>query len=250
MRWNRAPARLTDHAENIQRLPPGVRPEPMEPAGDLRSVAEAHRGIPSGRLVILGRAGSGKSIMAIRLVLDLLGGSGPDRSRRVPVIFGVGAWDATAVALRDWLVDLLLRDYPHLARRTPGGSTLAAALVDAGLILPVLDGFDEIAEGLRQEALEALNATSLPLVLTSRAGEYAEAVSAARAPLVWAAGIELAGLTPDDLSAYLSRTARPAAQDERAPGGVGVTAAGRCGTSSWRCCGAGRTRRADVSPRC
>ncbi|MFD8710458.1 helix-turn-helix domain-containing protein [Streptomyces anulatus] len=229
VRWNRAPARLTDHAENIQRLPPGVRPEPMEPAGDLRSVAEAYRGIPSGRLVILGRAGSGKSIMAIRLVLDLLGGSGPDRSRRVPVIFGVGAWDATAVALRDWLVDLLLRDYPHLARRTPGGSTLAAALVDAGLILPVLDGFDEIAEGLRQEALEALNATSLPLVLTSRAGEYAEAVSAARAPLVWAAGIELAGLTPDDLSAYLSRTTRPAAQGGRAPGGDG----GEGGEALW-----------------
>ncbi|MCX4602432.1 helix-turn-helix domain-containing protein [Streptomyces anulatus] len=229
VRWKRAPARLTDHAENIQRLPPGVRPEPMEPAGDLRSVAEAYRGIPSGRLVILGRAGSGKSIMAIRLVLDLLGGSGPDRSRRVPVIFGVGAWDATAVALRDWLVDLLLRDYPHLARRTPGGSTLAAALVDAGLILPVLDGFDEIAEGLRQEALEALNATSLPLVLTSRAGEYAEAVSAARAPLVWAAGIELAGLTPDDLSAYLSRTTRPAAQGERAPGADG----GEGGEALW-----------------
>ncbi|NEE15940.1 helix-turn-helix domain-containing protein, partial [Streptomyces sp. SID7499] len=107
VRWTRAPARLTDHAENIQRLPPGVRPEPMEAAGDLRSVAEAYRGFPSGRLVILGRAGSGKSIMAIRLVLDLLGGSGPYRSRRVPVIFGVGAWDATAVALRDWLVDLL-----------------------------------------------------------------------------------------------------------------------------------------------
>nr|WP_047177550.1 helix-turn-helix domain-containing protein [Streptomyces sp. MNU77] len=221
VRWTRAPARLTDHAENIQRLPPGVRPEPMEAAGDLRSVAEAYWGIPSGRLVILGRAGSGKSIMAIRLVLDLLGGSGPYRSRRVPVIFGIGAWDATAVALRDWLVDLLLRDYPHLARRTPAGSTLAAALVDAGLVLPVLDGFDEIAEGLRQEALEALNATSLPLVLTSRAGEYAEAVSAARAPLVWAAGIELAGLAPDDLAAYLSRTARPAAQDGRAPGGGG-----------------------------
>lgn len=48
VRWNRAPARLTDHAENIQRLPPGVRPEPMEPAGDLRSVAEAHRGFRPG----------------------------------------------------------------------------------------------------------------------------------------------------------------------------------------------------------
>ncbi|OCC08055.1 helix-turn-helix domain-containing protein [Streptomyces sp. PTY087I2] len=212
VRWNRAPARLTDHAENIQRLPPGARPLPMDLAGDLRSVADVYRRIPSGRLVMLGRAGSGKSIMAIRLVLDLLGN--PAHPGRVPVIFSVGAWDATAVALRDWLVDLLLRDYPHLARRTPGGSTLAAALIDAGFILPVLDGFDEIAEGLRQEALEALNATSLPLVLTSRAAEYAEAVRAARAPLVWAAGIELTGLTPDDLLVYLSRTTRPAGVED------------------------------------
>ncbi|MFI1223903.1 MULTISPECIES: helix-turn-helix domain-containing protein [unclassified Streptomyces] len=219
VRWNRAAAQLTDHAENIQRLPPGGRPERMDLAGDLRSVAEVYRSIPSGRLVILGRAGSGKSIMAIRLVLDLL--AGPDRTGRVPVIFGVGAWDVTAVALRDWLVDLLLRDYPHLARRTPAGATLAAALVDAGLILPVLDGFDEIAEGLRQEALEALNATSLPLVLTSRGGEYAEAVRAARAPLVWAAGIELTGLTPDDLMAYLSRAARPAGRGTREGDGSG-----------------------------
>ncbi|MGW1293178.1 helix-turn-helix domain-containing protein [Streptomyces sp. NPDC002533] len=211
VRWNRAPARLTDHAENIQRLPPGARPTPMDLAGDLRSVADVYRRIPSGRLVMLGRAGSGKSIMAIRLVLDLLGN--PAHPVRVPVIFSVGAWDATAVALRDWLVDLLLRDYPHLARRTAGGSTLAAALIDAGFILPVLDGFDEIAEGLRQEALEALNATSLPLVLTSRAAEYAEAVRAARAPLVWAAGIELTGLTPDDLLVYLSRTTRPAGME-------------------------------------
>ncbi|NEE21496.1 XRE family transcriptional regulator, partial [Streptomyces sp. SID7499] len=32
---------------------------------------------------------------------------------------------------------------------------------------------------------------------------------------------ELAGLASDDLAAYLSRTARPAAQDGRAPGGGG-----------------------------
>ncbi|MFD5640416.1 helix-turn-helix transcriptional regulator, partial [Streptomyces anulatus] len=101
VRWNRAPARLTDHAENIQRLPPGVRPEPMEPAGDLRSVAEAYRGIPSGRLVILGRAGSGKSIMAIRLVLDLLGGGGPARAPGVTGFFCVGAGEAPGGGVRE-----------------------------------------------------------------------------------------------------------------------------------------------------
>lgn len=165
------------------------------------NIVEVYRRIRSGRLVILGRAGSGKSIMLIRLVLDSLASF--TLPERVPMIFNLGSWDATATTLRDWLIGQLLRDYPHLARRTPGGPTLAAALVDADLILPVLDGFDEIADGLRGEALEAFNATSLPLVLTSRRDEYAEAVRGAGAPLNWAAGIELVDLTLDDLTAYL-----------------------------------------------
>ncbi|WP_405365974.1 helix-turn-helix domain-containing protein [Kitasatospora sp. NBC_00039] len=207
VRWRPAPAGLTDHAENIQRLPPGSASDGVDLSGDLRAVAEVYRRIPSGRLVVLGRGGSGKSILTIRFVLDLL--AGPAVADRVPVIFSLGSWDPTATALRDWLIDLLLRDHPHLVQRVPSGSTLAAALVDADLVLPVLDGFDEIAEGLRPHALEALNATSMPLVLTSRRGEFAEAVHAAGTPLVWAAGVELVDLTPGDLTDYLPRTSRP-----------------------------------------
>ncbi|MEU9143921.1 helix-turn-helix domain-containing protein [Streptomyces sp. NPDC048349] len=206
VRWKPAPAVLTDRAENIQRLGPGGTPREVDLGGDLRSMAEVYLKIPSGRLVILGRAGSGKSILTIRLVLDLL--ETPAPHRRVPVIFSIGSWDPSTTALRDWLIGRLLRDHPHLARRSSGGATLAAVLVDADLILPVLDGFDEIAEGLRREALDALNATSSPLVLTSRRAEYAEAVRAAHAPLIWAGGIELTDLTLEDLADYLPRTAR------------------------------------------
>ncbi|WP_229867380.1 helix-turn-helix domain-containing protein, partial [Streptomyces gelaticus] len=207
VRWQDAPEFLTDHSENIQRLPPGATPDRMDLSGDLGSVAEVYRRVLSGRLVVLGRAGSGKSILTIRFVLDQLEAREPHD--RVPVIFSLGSWDPTAIALRDWLIDRLVRDHPHLTRRAPDGSTLATALVDADLVLPVLDGFDEIAEGLRRTALEVLNATSLPLVLTSRRGEFAEAVQEAGAPLVWAAGLELTDLTLDDLSDYLPRTARP-----------------------------------------
>ncbi|MFG3052585.1 helix-turn-helix domain-containing protein [Kitasatospora sp. NPDC048239] len=207
VRWRPAPAGLTDRSENIQRLGPGAVPRPLDLSGDLRSVAEVYRRIGSGRLVILGQAGSGKSILAIRFLLDHLEAA-PAVAGRVPVVLGLGSWDPTTTALRDWLIGRLLRDHPHLARRGPRGSTLAAALVDADLILPVLDGFDEIAEGLRREALDVLNASSLPLVLTSRRGEFAEAVREAHAPLLWAAGIELTDLTPDDLVDYLPRTAR------------------------------------------
>ncbi|MFE0777367.1 helix-turn-helix domain-containing protein [Streptomyces sp. NPDC058861] len=214
VRWKPAPADLTDRAENVQRLGPGEAPRAVDLDGDLRSVADVYRRIPSGRMTILGRAGSGKSVLTIRLALDLLEAPAPDG--RVPVVFSVGGWDPSTTALRDWLIGRLLRDHPHLARRGAGGTSLAAALVDADLVLPVLDGFDEIAEGLRREALDALNTTSAPLVLTSRRDEYAEAVRAAHAPLVWAGGVELADLTLDDLADYLPRTTRVAP-----PGGSG-----------------------------
>lgn len=220
VRWKPAPADLTDRVENIQRLGPGEAPREVDLVGDLRSTAEVYLRIPSGRLVILGRAGSGKSILTIRLALDLL--EAPAMHGRVPVIFSIGSWDPSTTALRDWLIARLLRDHPHLARRSSGGATLAAVLVDADLILPVLDGFDEIAEGLRRDALDALNATSAPLVLTSRRDEYAEAVRAAHAPLVWAGGIELTDLTVEDLADYLPRTTRTAPPDARAADGTGA----------------------------
>ncbi|MFC9931907.1 helix-turn-helix domain-containing protein [Streptomyces sp. NPDC127190] len=214
VRWRQVPSGLADHVENSRSHTLAEAVPEADMSGALPEVAEMYGKVGSGRLVILGRAGSGKSVLAIRFVLDLLAerarGQG---SRRVPVIFGVGSWDPTAVGLRDWLVDGLLRDHPHLARRVPSGKTLAADLIDAGFILPVLDGFDEIAEGLRSDALDALNRVSTPLVLTSRHGEFAQAVRAAHAPLASAVGIELGDLTLDDLREYLPLTA-PVLPDE------------------------------------
>jgi transcriptional regulator with XRE-family HTH domain len=214
VRWREVPAALIDHAANIQRLGPGAEPREVDLDGDLRRVAEVYRRIPSGRLVVLGRAGSGKSVLTIRLVLDYTATATAMATTAdpVPVIFSLGSWDPTAITLRDWMVDRLLRDHPDLAGTMPGGGTQAEALVDADRILPVLDGFDEIAEGLRAEALQALNTTMLPLVLTSRRGEYTEAVHANR-PLAGAAALELADLDAADLADYLPRTAATTGPD-------------------------------------
>jgi transcriptional regulator with XRE-family HTH domain/uncharacterized membrane protein len=211
VRWRPAAAQLTDHWDNIHRSPPGVTAEPLDLTGGLAEIADIYRRLKSGRLVVLGRAGSGKTILTLRFVLDHL------RTRTstcpVPVIFGLGSWNPRTTALEDWLTDQLLRDYPGLAANAPGRSTLAAALVGAGHILPVLDGFDEIADGLHRPALEALNGSSLPLLLTSRPGEYATAVRTTDV-LTGAAGVELTDLTPADLANYLPRTTRRVTPDD------------------------------------
>lgn len=220
VRWQQVSAGLADRSENTQHLAPGDTSPDVDLSGDLRRVAEVYRRIRSGRLAVLGRAGSGKSILAIRFALDLLDARAS--SDRIPVIFSLGSWDPNTIALRDWLIDRLLRDFPHLARRVPSGKSLAADLLDDDLILPVLDGFDEVAKGLRREALEALNRTALPLVLTSRQYEFAEAVRAAHAPLASAVVVELCDLALDDLQHYLPRTA-PALPGTPGPDEPGAT---------------------------
>ncbi|MCE6997286.1 helix-turn-helix domain-containing protein [Saccharothrix sp. S26] len=198
LRWRSVGAELTD---------PDA---PTDLAGTLDAIVPCYRRVPSGRLVVLGRAGAGKSMLAVRLVLDLLNPS--TAAGAVPVVVGIGSWHPVQTSFHEWLVAELTRHYPGLARPSRSGATLAARLIESGRILPVLDGFDEIAEGLHRPALVALNQIVLPLVLTSRPDEYRDAVTASRV-LRGAAAVELADLTVADLADHLPRTARRTAGD-------------------------------------
>ncbi|GAB1511582.1 helix-turn-helix domain-containing protein [Actinophytocola sp. KF-1] len=205
VRWRTVDGDLIDSWANIRRARAGGRAAPLDLSGQLGDIVDVYRKVESGRLVVLGRAGSGKTILTLRFVLALL----KDRAAAdpVPVIFSLGSWQPTTTPLRDWLTEQLLRDHPGLSAPGPDGSTLAAALVATDRILPVLDGFDEIAGGLHRAALEALNGTTLPLLLTSRPEEYAAAVAGTDV-LTAAAGVRLTDLTVTDLVDYLPRTTR------------------------------------------
>lgn len=207
VRWRMGSQSLTDHQANILRLrwPAEDKPGLLDLTGQLDEIVAVYRRIPSGRLVVLGRSGSGKTVLAVRFVLDQLNSRGRDEA--VPVLLGISSWNPTTITLRDWLARRLTLDYPGLAAARRGGSSLAAEMVDTGWILPVLDGFDEIAEGLRRPALEALNTTTLPLLLTSRPDEYAAAVAETDV-LTAAASVEIVDLTLVDLAEYLPRTTR------------------------------------------
>ena len=214
--WHPAAPQLVDHWANIRRAPAGASPGPLAVTGRLDRIADVYRQLPSGRMVVLGRAGAGKTIVALRFVLDMI--ATRRRADPVPVLFSVGPWNPAIASLRGWLTHQLEREYPALAAAGPAGpagpagSSLAAALVGADRILPVLDGFDEIADDLRGAALQALNATTMALLLTSRPDEYAAATTATDV-LSAAAGIALDDLSLADLNEYLPRTARPTVAD-------------------------------------
>ncbi|MCQ8187835.1 NACHT domain-containing protein [Streptomyces rugosispiralis] len=183
---------------------------PLPPEGELRGIADLYDQVPTKRLVVLGRAGSGKSALAIRFVLERLGpADAPVPVSVVPVIFSLGSWNPET-PLRDWLTAQLERDHPGLATDGSGNATLATALVDRGRILPVLDGFDEIAEDLRPSALDKINDTAssrMPLLLTSRGDGYP-----GTGGVLAAAAIELTDLSPHDLTTYLPHTGAKTAE--------------------------------------
>lgn len=207
--WVNGPDQLTDHWSNILLQGPGAKSAPLDLSGSLEHVNEIFDKVPSKRVVVLGKAGSGKTILTVRYILGALNQLKSNAS--VPVILGLASWDPGKMSAREWLIYKLIDEYPGLARSMSDGSSVAAGLVDSGRIFPVLDGFDEMANELRSPALISLNATTFPLVLTSRPDEYQAAVNTANV-LSAAAIVSLADLTIDDLADYLPRTARKLSQ--------------------------------------
>jgi len=218
VRWQPA-HELMDHLDNICRASSWANPGPLALDGSLERIVDVYLEIPSGRLVVLGRPGAGKTILALRLLVDLIEIRASNHP--VPVLFSLGSWNPRTTPLPDWLISELVRERPALGAVGRSGSSLAAALLVTGRILPVLDGFDEIAGGLHGAALGRINATALPLLLTSRHDDYAAAVRANRV-LSASAVIQLDDLTPSDLGRYLPLTTTRTAVARQYPSGSSV----------------------------
>ncbi|WP_045743939.1 NACHT domain-containing protein [Actinoplanes rectilineatus] len=217
VRWVTAPATVMDHWANIGLAPAGQDAGPLDLDGDLDRLADVYQRIPSGRLVLLGPVGSGKSVLAARLALQLLERREPGGA--VPVVLSVASWTPVndghtdGQSLPEWIAGRLVRDHPGLAGAAGDGRSTARMLIDDGHLLPILDGLDEMPAGLHAWALRGIGEAGLPVVLTSRPHEYAEAVSAT-APLARAAVVEVQPLSGDDLLVYLPRSASPARGDD------------------------------------
>ena len=179
-------------------------------AGEGSGLADVLGRVPTGRLVVLGEPGAGKTMLMVRLVLDLLArraAGGP-----VPILAPVASWDPSGQDLRDWLAVRLMTDYPALVGPPQPGAAeanRAAALLAAGLILPILDGLDEIPDRVRGPAISRINASLRPgeqVVVTCRTEQYRDAVrppDGLEVTLRAAAAIQLRPLDADAVRRYL-----------------------------------------------
>ena len=190
--------------------------------------SDTHAGIGNGRLVILGDAGAGKTVLANQLLLDLIAplvanGLPPKARRRVPVRLSLPAFDpgvddgqidsdVVASRLDTWIASQVQEVY-GLSER------VAIGLMSGGWILPVLDGLDEMdsdgGDPVRAAATaSALNSSAIggvrPIVVTCRNDRYKQ-LAALPSPVGQkrivqdATVVEVEPLTSDQVEAYLIR---------------------------------------------
>ncbi|MFJ9648416.1 NACHT domain-containing protein [Streptomyces sp. NPDC101206] len=184
---------------------------PPDLSGRFGELGAVYARVPSGRLLVLGDAGSGKSVLAARFALDRVRAAAP--GERVPVVLPLASWDPRALDLAPWAAARLAADHPLLSARTVSGDTVAVGLLAAGRLLLVLDGFDEMRAEARPAALRKLRASlgergRDPFVLTSRVAEYEAAVQEADAVLPATAAVRLEPLTLGEVADHLRHSVR------------------------------------------
>lgn len=165
--------------------------------GKFSEAGAYYRQLRPRRMVISGEAGSGKTLLAIELILALLKDRAEDE--QVPVLASLPGWDGTGDFTR-WLAIQIADKYSISVRR-------ARALTDAGRVLPVLDGLDELDRDSATKIVAMLNGYTRGgspggLVLASRTKTY-DNLAPDGAWLLDAARIAIQPVTPDQAAEYL-----------------------------------------------
>ncbi|WP_161624807.1 NACHT domain-containing protein [Streptomyces spectabilis] len=176
------------------------------------------RGMDPQRLVITGAPGAGKTVLALNLVLGLLKNREPNDA--VPVRISMAGWD-TEGKVNEQLARHLEESYGFTAR-------MAGKLVAQKLVLPVLDGLDEMdrrddpapspdTQPVHRDlpraliVLTSLNNWGRDLVITCRTNAYDDLAATHHIRLVDAARIEVQPVGAGQAADYLDdRSAEPA----------------------------------------
>jgi GTPase SAR1 family protein len=141
-----------------------------QPQASDRVVDVLRRSDISGRLLILGQPGGGKTTTLLNLAEELLDKAKQNPSEPMPMIFELSAWRDDSVNILDWMITQLKQEY-NLA---PGISRI---WLEQGEILPLLDGLDELGLVKQRKCIQAINEylakdATRDLVVCCREEEY------------------------------------------------------------------------------
>jgi GTPase SAR1 family protein len=120
-----------------------------------------------GVLLILGEGGAGKTTLLLQLALSLIHQTEKGETDFIPVILNLSSWVDKKLPLDKWLVEELNKK-PYQIR-----SNISQRLIKDDLLVPLLDGFNQIVETEQSDCARALNAyckdhSLAPLVICSR----------------------------------------------------------------------------------
>ena len=130
--WEPADPSVTDDWDSLVELATGGAGFPAPPplgtwaispdelAGAGSGLIQVLTRVPTGRLTVLGEPGSGKTILMVRLVLDML--VSRKAGERVPILASIASWNPAAQDLRELLYRQLVNDHPTLAGEPPPGT--------------------------------------------------------------------------------------------------------------------------------
>ena len=215
VRWRRSPrpvAGRVAEAVGTRSLPARFDPLPgLMPAtkvdvrkGGRAALYEVYASVGSGRVLIIGSPGSGKTGAGILLLLDALKKHGKMGDAEwamvpVPMMFTLTGWDPREQRLSDWLV-ARMRQTSDLSRGNHGPA--AARLIASGQVAVILDGLDEISQELRPTVLAKLSEqATFRVVLLCRSEEMETA--AATHHFFGAVALELQAVTAPAAADYL-----------------------------------------------
>jgi DNA polymerase III delta prime subunit len=157
-------------------------------------------------LLILGEPGAGKSTLLLELARHLVEQAERDATRPLPVLLPLSSWANNRPLLQDWLIEQLTLIY-DVPRR------LSQQWIQAELILPLLDGLDEMQASARTACIAAINTYHRehlrPLVVCSRTDEYETAATRERLTLHTAVVVQ--PLSREQVDTHLANLGKPLA---------------------------------------